>query len=274
MKIDNGILCLGLTNNGGEMAYLTYKGKDILYKGDGQYWSGKNPTLFPMISSPDTKKYTYDGKVYTCRNHGLIRYSTLTTVKEDSNLIQMRLESSEDTLKEYPFKFEYNITYRLDNNKVLIDYEIINKDDKTMPFTFGLHPGFIVSDLSKVELVFDNDDEGILYNQMDKSYSTIKLGHYTNFLADLDRTKTVILKDLKSDKVTLIEKDYKVSVSKKGYRYLGIWSADPNANFICIEPWLSNNDIKPSDNPFREDFELEYLKPNESFKIGYTIEVE
>ena len=95
-----------------------------------------------------------------------------------------------------------------------------------------------------------------------------------DFLADLDRTKTVILKDLKSDKVTLIEKDYKVSVSKKGYRYLGIWSADPNANFICIEPWLSNNDIKPSDNPFREDFELEYLKPNESFKIGYTIEVE
>ena len=52
MRLDNGVLQLELVNKGGEMASLIYKGYDILYKGDGQYWTGKNPTLFPMISSP------------------------------------------------------------------------------------------------------------------------------------------------------------------------------------------------------------------------------
>ena len=45
MKLDNGILKLELMNKGGEMASLTYKGYDVLYKGDGQQArsAGKDP---------------------------------------------------------------------------------------------------------------------------------------------------------------------------------------------------------------------------------------
>lgn len=273
MYLDNDLLKLELINEGGEMSRLQYKGRDILYKGDGPYWKGKNPTLFPMISSPDSKKYIYDGKEYFCRNHGIIRYSTLETIINNEKQVTMRLISNEETLKEYPFNFEYNITYKLDDNKVLINYEIINKDIKTMPFTFGLHPGFLVDDIKKIELIFPDDEEGQLYNQKTKTTSTVKLGTYTNFINDLIGLETVIFKHLKSKYVILKTGDCLIKVDISKFNYLAIWSANPNANYICIEPWLSINDIRHSDNPFDSEFELEYLKPNEVFKIDYYIEL-
>ena len=273
MKLNNGILSLELTNKGGEMASLTYKDKDVLYKGDGQYWSGKNPTLFPFISSPDKKEYTLDGITYPCRNHGLIRYSTLDTVIDDGNTVKMSLKANEETLKEYPFNFEYSISYRLDNNKVLINYEIKNNDTKVMPFTFGLHPGFIVRNFEEMSLVFPDDEVGQLFNQKDRTSKQIKLGTYTNFLNDLNELQTVILSGLKSKNVILKMKEYSVSIDISKYKYLALWTADSNSNFMCIEPWLSINNIKPSNNPFDPSFELEYLNPNETFNIDYSIEV-
>lgn len=273
MKLDNGILKLELCNKGGEMSSLIYKGYDVLYKGDGQYWGGKNPTLFPMISSPNTKQYTLDGKTYPCRNHGLIRYMDLETVCDDGNKVTMRLTSNEETLKEYPFNFVYEITYRLDQNKVLIDYEIKNTDNKVMPFTFGLHPGFIVRNFDEMSLVFANDEEGVIRDESTGEEKAIKLGEYKNFIPDVIELKTIVLLKLKSKVVTLKMPEYSVNVDMSNYKYLGLWTADPKAEYMCIEPWLSNNDIKGSDNPFSDEFELEYLQPNESFKINYYIEL-
>lgn len=272
-SLNNEKLSLQLTNKGGEMASLTYKGMDILYKGDGPYWSGKNPTLFPFISSPNAKQYTYEGNTYPCRNHGLIRYATLDTIFDDGKQVTMRLLSNEETLKEYPFIFEYKITYKLDDNKVLINYEITNKDNKTMPFTFGLHPGFIVRDFSKMELIFNEDETATLFNQKDRSESICKLGTYTNFLEDLAKLDTVIFKNLKSKFVTLKMPEYSINVEMSKFKYLALWTADPKSNYICIEPWLSINDIKPSNNPFDSKFELEYIEPNETYKIDYYFEI-
>lgn len=273
MKLDNGILCLELTNKGGEMSSLKYKDYDVLYKGDGEYWSGKNPTLFPMISSPDKKEYTYEGKTYPCRNHGLIRYLDLETIEDNNSQITMRLLSNSETLKEYPFNFEYKISYKLNNKKVLINYEIKNNDNKIMPFTFGLHPGFIVSDLQNVEIEFPNDDRGTMFNQLDRTDLDVELGVYRNFINDIDKYKTIIFKNLKSKYVVLKMKEYSVKVDMSKFKYLALWSPNPKSGFICIEPWLSINDIKNASNAFDSNFELEYLKPNEVFKIDYSIEL-
>ena len=275
MKLDNGILALQLTNVGGEMSSLIYKDMEILYKGDGPYWSGKNPTLFPMISSPNAKEYILNGNTYPCRNHGLIRYATLDTVLDDGDTVKMNLKSCDWTLKEYPFDFDYNITYKLDNNSVLINYDITNTGDKVMPFTFGLHPGFNVKNFDEVEIVFEDDCDGELFNQVDRSTSTVSLKNYTGkrFLADLAKLQTVIFKNLKSKYVILKTNEYSVKVDMSKYKYLALWTANEDAKYICIEPWLSINDIKNSNNPFDEKFELEYLKPNETFKIDYSIEV-
>lgn len=273
MILDNGILKLELTNKGGEMASLYYKGHDVLYKGDGPYWSGKNPTLFPFISSPSKKEYFYEGKTYPCRNHGLIRYSELETIVANDTEVTLGLSANEDTLKEYPFLFDYKINYKLDNNKVLVEYTITNKDNRIMPFTFGLHPGFNIMDFIETSIIFPDDETGLLFDQHTRTSKEVKLGEYHNFLNDLRELETVIFKELKSKYVILKMKEYEVKVDISNFKYLALWTADPNAKYICIEPWLSINDIKPSNNPFLEEFEIEKLKPQESFKINYYIEL-
>jgi len=274
MLLENDVLKLELCNKGGEMASLIYKGMDVLYKGDGQYWTGKNPTLFPIISSPDSKEYEYLGKKYPIKNHGLIRYADLEKIVDNGIEVRMRLKANEETMKSYPFRFNYEISYKLDGNKVLINYEIRNDDDDDMPFTFGLHPGFIVRNFDEATLVFDQDEEGDFINEQTKVITKTKLGFYKNFINDVERLHTIIMCNLKTKAVTLKMKEYSVKVDMSNFKYLALWTPNKGAGFMCIEPWCSINYIKNAVNPFdTEKFELEVLKPGETYKIGYSIEV-
>jgi len=274
MKLQNDVLELELTKKGGEMASLIYKGMDVLYKGDGEYWTGKNPSLFPIIGSPESKEYELLGKKYPIKNHGLIRYAELETIVDNGSEVRMRLKANEETMKSYPFRFNYEISYKLDGNKVLINYEIRNDDDDDMPFTFGLHPGFIVRNFEEATLVFDEDEEGDFINLETKEITKTKLGFYKNFIEDVKRLHTVVIANLKSKYITLRMKEYNVKVDMSNFKYLALWTPDEKANFMCIEPWMSINYIKNAVNPFDENkYEIEVIKPGETFKTGYSIEV-
>jgi len=274
MKLENNYLKLELTNKGGEMSSLFYKGYDILYKGDGEYWSGKNPTLFPIISSPDSKEYILNNHIYPIKNHGLIRYATLNTIKENDDEVIMELNADEETLKQYPFNFHYEIKYQLENNKVLISYLIKNNDNKEMPFTFGLHPGFNVKDFNEASFLFDNERAQLITDSKTNETKDIILNDYKTYLEDISKYQTVILKNIKANEIIFKQKEYTIKVDFKESKYLALWTPDPKANFICIEPWLSCDNIKQAINPFDTNkYELHILKPNEEFRFKYYVEV-
>ena len=83
MKLENERYVATFTEQGGEITSFLDKqtGIQYMYQGDTPYWGGKNPTLFPMVGSTYTKDYVIDGKTYAMKNHGLIRYMTLTAVE-------------------------------------------------------------------------------------------------------------------------------------------------------------------------------------------------
>ena len=55
----------------GQMKHIIDKDRNVelLYQGD-QGWSGRNPSLFPIVGNTWTKDYTIDGKTYAMKNHG------------------------------------------------------------------------------------------------------------------------------------------------------------------------------------------------------------
>ena len=116
--LENGVLKLECTEKGGEMLHLVKKSTnhETLYQGD-QGWSGRNPSLFPMVGNTYTKDYEIDGKKYAMKNHGLIRYATLKGESQEDGLV-FSLDANEDTLAQYPFNFHFEIGYKLDGNKV------------------------------------------------------------------------------------------------------------------------------------------------------------
>src|SRR5690606_5893525 len=54
------------------------------------------------------------------------------------------LSHSEETLKNYPFQFELEITYLLEKNNLTITHKVSNHGEKPLYFSLGGHPAFNV----------------------------------------------------------------------------------------------------------------------------------
>ncbi len=152
-------------------------GIEYMWQGDAKYWSGRNPTLFPVVGSTWDKKLHINGKEYTIGNHGFVRHSMFTCVKHDKEHLVMRLTDNSETEKQYPYAFTMNITYTLNKRTLKIHYEIINDSNSRLPFSFGLHPAFncpIDPDKEFSDYHIEtNQPETIELNSGEKKISTI-----------------------------------------------------------------------------------------------------
>jgi galactose mutarotase-like enzyme len=66
-------------------------------------------------------------------------------LEKSKNSVSFSLNSSEETRKMYPFEFELQIIYTLEEYKLHIDYKVINKGKSEMPFSIGAHPAFALN---------------------------------------------------------------------------------------------------------------------------------
>lgn len=285
MKLHNNQIEVEFTTKGGEMTSLTSKktGIQYLWQGSDAYWTGKNPTLFPMVGNTFSGTYEIDGKEYQMKNHGLIRYADLECVNQSDTSITFQLKADEATTKQYPFDFVYEITYTLNEGVVEVSYVIRNEGKKTMPFGFGLHPGFNcpILDGEKFEdyhidfeteehlqqLISDPKRE-TPHHYEERIISSIPMD-YTTF----DIYPTLIYKGMKSSYVTLTGPKHSVKMSIKGYPILAVWTYATGAPFVCIEPWYSHGDFEKNDLPFEKREGTMLLEPGKEFTTSYTIEV-
>ena len=74
-----------------------------MWQGHPDYWTGKNPGLFPLVGNTLDGTYEIDGKTYAMKNHGLVRYATLDCVRDDGNEVILAFDSSAETRAQYPF---------------------------------------------------------------------------------------------------------------------------------------------------------------------------
>lgn len=286
MKLQNDRYEVTFVNKGGEIQCFTDKqtGIQYMWQGDEANWSGKNPSLFPIIGNTFSKTYEIDGKEYAMNNHGLIRGLDLTCVKDDGEEVIMELCSDEDTLAKYPFPFHYEISYRLQDNRLTITYRITNTGDQEMPFTFGLHPGFncpLTSDecFEDYTLKFSSleDFEQLIFDPTKETPYTLEKIQLQEIPCDYDlieKYATLVYKHPKSSYMTLEGKQgHGVHVSLSGYPYIAIWTAKQGAPFICIEPWYGHGDFSKVEVDFYHREGTMILSPNKTFTTAYTIEV-
>ena len=278
--LENDILKLECIERGGEIQHLIKKStnRETMYQGN-QGWSGKNPTLFPMVGNTYTKDYKIDGQKYAMKNHGLVRYATLHG-QNKKNEIVFTLDADNETLKQYPFMFYYEICYKLDGNKVCISYRIKNNGEKDMPFGFGLHPGFkLDDDFSNYTLEFEKEEHAkqMLFDPSFKKkieHNDVNFKEWKLSREDIKKYATIIYKDLKSDFVTLKHGDENVvRVAIQGFPFLALWTHENTSDFICIEPWYSHADFEKDEDDFYHREGTHILKPNEEWTCSYWIEV-
>ena len=84
----------------------------------------------------------YEDKDYVLMQHGFAKDLEFKITSEKENEICMLLESNDVTMEYYPFKFALLARYTARDTKLEVEYVVTNLNNKPMPFSLGVHPGF------------------------------------------------------------------------------------------------------------------------------------
>lgn len=287
--LQNHLLKIAIKPIGAELCSITSvkDNREFMWNGEAKVWSGIAPNLFPIIGCMKNDTYLFENKTYHMPKHGFVRKSSdLKLISETENSLTFKINSNEKLLEWFPFQFEFYITYTINDNAIEVTYTTKNCDDKPMYFSVGGHPAFKCpvyngenySDYSLEFSAIENSktqvlnlDTGLLTSKTKPVFnnsSAIPL-HY-----DLFNEDALIFKDLISRKVTLTSKNHGaiLSVRFDDFNYLGVW-AKPNANYVCIEPWLGIADHENTNQNIITKDGIIKLGANSSHKASYHIEI-
>ena len=284
----NDFLQLSICADGAEIqSVLDYADhREYLWYGDPKFWGRRSPVLFPFVGSLKDKSYSYQGTIYPMGQHGFARDMAFERLEHSEEAIRFRLQSNEKTYKRYPFHFVLRIGYQLSGRTVSVSWEVENQDQKTMYFSIGAHPAFLLpktkeGQLETCYLKFDAK-EPLLYSQLAPKTGLLEeqalpLPLEKGLLPvgeDLFAHDALIIEGDQAHKVSLLNsrKQPVVSVSF-GAPLFGIWAPHkPDTPFVCIEPWYGRCDSQDFSGSLEERPYTNVLKPGEYFRAGYTME--
>lgn len=287
--ISNKLFQVAVKEIGAELCSIKslISGKEYIWQADPEVWAAHAPNLFPIIGCLKEDAFLYKGEEYACPKHGFFRKNDqVSLVESTSNSLTFGLKYNEETLMVYPFKFEFLIKYTLEGNKLTLEHTAINHGEGDMLFSVGGHPAFAcpLNEGEKYEeyyLEFEKAEtaqtwrvqaDGLIGPDTRPVFDEPTL---INLHAHLFDDDALVFKNLNSSKVSLRSRksDQMLSMEFKDFPYLGIW-AKPNADYVCIEPWIGIADSADSDRNFETKEGLVSLPAKEKFVASYSIIVD
>lgn len=277
----NGKLSISVKKYGAELSSLKSldSGVEYLWQGNPDIWYGQSPVLFPIVGTLLNNKYYVDGKEYEMFRHGIARKRDFELKEQGDDYIILTQKYNDDTLKVYPYKYVFDIEFRLDGKKLTVTHTIKNEGDGDMYFSIGAHPGFNceIGDVLEFEKTEDEvvnemiDEEAVLIDKHFPSPIDGKIFTITENVFDAD---AYILSNLKSEKCTLKGKNRpgEVEFTFGDIPMLGLW-AKPGAPYVCIEPWYGVNDSAEKKDDFSQKRAIEKIGSEEEFKFSWSAEI-
>lgn len=282
-QIENGSLRVCADTLGAQlMSIRSAGGTEYLWQGDGAYWGGRAPNIFPYVARLTEGRYTYRGKSYSLARHGFARGSEFTPDVGGASMT-LRLDSGGETLEAYPFRFSYFITYRLDGDTLFIENRVENRDGKTMYFGLGGHPGINVpldgglgfedyflefAPCSPRRVVFTPD---CFVSGREEPFA-LENGRL-NLRHELFDDDAIVLRGAACPVTLRSERGvHGVTLNAPGFPLLGFWHmSKTDAPYVCFEPWTS----LPSRSGVVEDLErqpdLIALPAGETYRVEWSL---
>ena len=223
---------------GGIATHLVLGGRELFYLDESTLRDsmknvrGGNPVLFPSPGKLENDAYAWKGTRGALKQHGFARNLAWEVAEKDASSVTLRLRSSDEIRREYPWNFVAEYTYKLGADSLRIEMTFTNEGDSPMPFGAGFHPYFAVSQADKAAArvetnatrAFDNvrKKTGALEESIDLTKSEVDL-HL------VDHTGACTL-DTKTHAVRL-------RGSPEFSRWV-VWTV-AGKDFVCVEPWTS-----------------------------------
>lgn len=285
--LKNEMLTIQVSEHGAELQSIRKDDYEYLWQGDPTFWGRRSPVLFPIVGSVWEKRFRVDGEVYEMGQHGFARDMDFELVCATEAELWYKLESTEDTLKAYPWPFVLEIGYRLEGSSVEVLWKVTNPGDTEMFFQIGAHPAFNYPDYDS-----ETVDRGIV--ELDRKEGLQRSGFKGKGCVDPEARFPVpvsedgrvhLRRDTFDDIDTLMFEDNQVHriafLKCDGNPYLtvsfdapvvAIWSPPKrNAPFFCIEPWYGRCDRADFTGEFKDRDWVNALAPGAIFSASYTI---
>jgi len=108
--------------------------------------------------------------------HGFARDLNFTVIAKEASKITFSLKSTNETYLLYPFHFELQISYILEDKKLTVEFVVFNSNNFTMPFSIGGHPALsLPNNFKDYQLSFEDNNELIYFKlKTDLLSNTIK----------------------------------------------------------------------------------------------------
>ena len=278
--ISNSNLTAKINHLGAELFSLKNReNKEYIWEGNPAFWGKHFPVLFPIVGTLKNNLFYYKESEYHLSRHGFAREMEFKLVEKSEESATFSLISSIESKKAYPFDFELQICYSLEEYKLNIDYKVINKNDFKMPFSIGAHPAFALpKSFENYTLLFESDEILTSFelenDLLSDNFSNIKMiDNQVPLNYSLFEKDALIFKKLKSKSITILENQNPVlRVRFDDFPNLGIWTKS-NAPFLCIEPWLGYSDTIHSTGNILEKEGIQLLEAKKSLNCNFNIEI-
>lgn len=274
------MITINSKKQGAELTSIKYEGKEMLFQADKTFWNRHAPILFPIVGRLKDDKTQIEKESYQMSQHGFARDMEFEEIAKTSNKHQYILKANEETLKRYPYQFELQVIYEIEENTLNVTYQIKNTDEKTIYFGLGGHPAFncdysngeyeIVFDKKEDKIQFSKLKDGLIDTEEAENILTNNKIHLKENTFDND---AVIMKNINSNKVILQNNKTNKKILEfdfTGFPYLAIWSKK-GAPFVCIEPWQNTADKINSNGVFQEKEDIIELKQEDTFSCKYKV---
>jgi galactose mutarotase-like enzyme len=278
--IKNSILTAEIKHFGAELISLkTNLNKEYIWEGNPQFWGKHSPILFPIVGTLKNNSFHHNEIEYHLSRHGFARDMEFELINTTDNSAVFSIQSSEETLKVYPFEFELQLIYRLNGNNLSIEYKVINNGKTAMPFSIGAHPAFsLPNQFENYAIAFEKEEPLEYYLLEDDliSNKTKKLEVQNKQIPltyELFKNDALVFKTLKSNSLTILENENPIlRVHFEDFPSLGIWTK-MNAPFLCIEPWFGYSDTNENSGNLFEKEGIQILELNGTFHSKFSIEI-
>ncbi|WP_144098294.1 aldose 1-epimerase family protein [Croceicoccus sediminis] len=290
-SIGSGGLTARIASLGAELVSITdASGAEWMTDGDPAFWSGRSPILFPIVGELAGGKMRLDGMEYAMARHGFARKRAFDLVSHDGDAALFRLSDDEETRAVFPFAFDLDLHYAIEDSTLTMTATVRNTGDVAMSFSIGFHPGFawpLPGGGEKADHAvrfFEREDgpirrldaDGLLCFYEDTPVVDRKLA----LQPGLFRADALIWDRLDSRGLCYEGampggegvSPAAIQMAFPDCPMLGIWQK-PGADFICLEPWAGIADPVGFDRDFREKPGVMELEPGgeRAFRVGITI---
>jgi galactose mutarotase-like enzyme len=278
--LTNSFLTAQIKHFGAELCSLRNKqNREYIWEANTSFWGKHSPILFPIIGALKNDSYLFENASYSLSRHGFARDMNFELISKTENCATFSIHSTEETLKNFPFKFELQVIYTLQENQLKISYKVVNTGNSELPFSIGAHPAFaLTKDFDNYSIEFEKEEllESALLDRgliCDKTQSIVLKNKQIPLSYELFEIDTLIFKKMESKTITLLEQQVPMlRVNFMDFPNLGIWTLK-NAPFLCIEPWFGYADTTNNTGNIIEKEGIQILETQGTFHSVYSIEI-